>query len=340
MANSKWTDLATPDPGFKAFLDNAGPLPKLSDPASIPIAAIRAAAINNRVPVPGVNEPANLDGVTKTRITIPVRDGSSIEALLYQPTTKPADGSPLIVAYHGGGWCVGVPESEEVNCVNAVQHFHAVALSVAYRLAPEHPFPTPVDDSWDALKWIAANASSLHADPSKGFVVHGESAGGNIATVLALLARDETLSPPLTGLSASIPAVLSKDAVPERLKGEYLSIEQNKDAPGLDAGGLDFVLSLYKPDTKSPLFNPFNWPTGQKGLPPVFVQVCGLDPLRDEGLLYERLLREESGVKTKLVVYPGLPHAFWAFFPQLEASKQAAPKVVEGFGWLLGKQAV
>lgn len=72
--------------------------------------------------------------------------------------------------------------------------------------------------------------------------MHGESAGGNIATVLALLARDEKLSPPLTGLSASVPAVLSKDAVPERFKGEYLSIEQNKDAPGLDAGGLDFVL--------------------------------------------------------------------------------------------------
>lgn len=95
----------------------------------------------------------------------------------------------------------------------------------------------------DISRQIAANAKEqLRADPAQGFLVHGESAGGNIATVMALLARDEGLSPPLTGVSASIPSVLSREAVPERFKAEYLSFEQNRDAPGLDTAGLDFVL--------------------------------------------------------------------------------------------------
>lgn len=89
---------------------------------------------------------------------------------------------------------------------------------------------------------LAANASQLGADPSRGFIVHGESAGGNFAVILALLARDENLSPPLTGISASIPAVLAKEAVPERFKAEYLSLDQNKDAPGLDATALEYLI--------------------------------------------------------------------------------------------------
>ncbi|EOD51436.1 putative lipase 2 protein [Neofusicoccum parvum UCRNP2] len=325
------------DAEFKAFFDKAGPLPK-PDVTNIPMSTIRAMGAANHTPVPGVNVPIHMDGVEKSRISIPVRDGSSIEALLYQPTNPPKEGSPLFVAYHGGGWCLGVPEFEEVNCVNTVQRHGAVALSIAYRLAPEHPFPIPVHDSWDALKWIAAHASDLKATPSRGFVIHGESAGGNIAVVLALLARDEALSPALTGLSACIPAVLRADVVPERFKAEYVSWTQNAEAPGLDQKGMEFVMSHYKPD-KSPLFNPFNWETGLKGLPPTFVQVCGLDPLRDEGLLFERLLREECGTTTKLTVYPGVPHAVWSFFPHLEVSKKAVEKAAEGFGWLFANGA-
>ncbi|KAK0625702.1 AB hydrolase superfamily protein B1A11.02 [Lasiodiplodia hormozganensis] len=344
MTDIKWTDLSTPDPEFQAFLDSVGgKLPSLSDGGSAPppIAALRATIASADKPVvPGVTAPASMDGVEKSRITIPVRDGASIAAALYRPVTKPEAGSPLVVAFHGGGWCLGVPEMEEVNCVNAVQKYGAVAISVDYRLAPEHPFPTAINDSWDALKWIATNATSpaINADPATaGFVVHGESAGGNIAVVLALLARDEALSPPLTGVSASIPAVLAAEAVPERFKAEYKSHEQNKNAPGLDAGALGFFAANYNPDKSSPLFSPFNWPTGHKGLPPFFIQACGLDPLCDDALLFERLLRTEAGVKTKLVVYPGLPHSFWGFFPHLEASRKAVGKVVEGFGWLLGK---
>lgn len=90
--------------------------------------------------------------------------------------------------------------------------------------------------------------------------MHGESAGGNIAVVLALLARDEGLSPPLTGVSASIPAVLAAEVVPERFKAEYKSYEQNKNAPGLDAGALGFFAGGCC--FSSPSFSVGSWPWG------------------------------------------------------------------------------
>src|SRR5436305_973828 len=101
------------------------------------------------------------------------------------------------------------------------------------RLAPEHPFPTGINDSWDALKWAAANASSLKANPEIGFIVGGASAGGNIAAVLALRARDEELSPPLTGQYLCVPALLHPANVPEKLKHEYLSRFNNLHDPVL-----------------------------------------------------------------------------------------------------------
>ncbi|KAL0257962.1 hypothetical protein SLS55_007130 [Diplodia seriata] len=254
MTDTKWTDLSIMDPEFKAFIDTAGKLPSLADLGpDMPTLRANLAAAPKPV-IPGVSVPASMDGVEKSRITIPVRDGASIAAVLYRPTAQGGGGRPLVVALHGGGWCIGAPEFEEVNCIPSV-------------LPP----------------------------------------GGG-------------------------------DQLPERFRAEYRSYEQNKDEPGLNREAVGFLIGNYNPDMSSPLFAPFNWPTGHKGLPPFFIQVCGLDTLRDEALLYERLLRTECGVETKLVVYPGLPHSFWSFFPHLDVSRKAVGEVVEGFGWLLGKK--
>lgn len=86
---------------------------------------------------------------------------------------------------------------------------------------------------------------------------------------------------------------------------------------------------------KSPLYSPFNSKTPHKNLPPTYVAVCGLDPLRDDGLIYEQVLKEH-GVKTRLDVWPGVPHAHFAFLPFLNASKKAILDTYLGFGWLLG----
>lgn len=276
--------------------------------------------------------------VKQTELQYPTADGSKVRAKLYQPTTPPTGGSPLIVMYHGGGFCLGAPESEEQSCRNFVQAFGAVCVSAAYRLGPEFPFPYAIKDAWDALKWAADNAKSWGADPSVGFVVGGTSAGGNLSAVVAHLARDEKLSPPLTGQHLIIPAVLPAAVVPDKYKEYYLSYEQNRFAPILPVAAIDMFMGGYKPDDHDGvLWAVFNHPKGHADIVPAVFQIDGLDPLRDEGIIYERVLREEYGIKTKMYVYPGLPHGHFGFFPFLKASEKFRKEQVEGMGWLLGK---
>jgi acetyl esterase/lipase len=91
----------------------------------------------------------------------------------------------------------------------------------------------------------------------------------------------------------------------------------------------------YKPDPKSHLFNLFAPPIDFSNLPPTMFQICGMDPLRDEAMLYERVLREKYNVKTKTYLYPGLPHGFWSFFPTGNVSKNFIKETVDGVEWLL-----
>ena len=195
--------------------------------------------------------PPDYTGVKKSVVQVPVVDGSSIRSVLYQPESSPASGSALVVLYHGGGYCIGAPETEEPIALEVVQKHGAVALSVGYRMAPEYVFPTAITDSFDALKWAAKNAASLGADPLKGFVIGGTSAGGVIANVLSHLARDEKLSPPLTAVWLNVPAVVSQSVLPEKYREEHTSYQQNANAPILDVKALENFFSMC-------LFGPYN----------------------------------------------------------------------------------
>jgi acetyl esterase/lipase len=180
----------------------------------------------------------------------------------------------------------------------------------------------------------------LRANPTKGFIVGGESSGGNISIVLTYLARDHNLSPPLTGQSLSLPFCLSSETVPEKYKPFYHSWEQAKQAP--EIFGYERTIMFRKAhaaDINSPLFGAFADPNGHNGLPPAYFQVCGLDLVRDEGLVYEKVLREEYGVSTRLDLYSGLPHAFWQVHQGFEEVSRAHEDMVSGFAWLL-KQGV
>jgi acetyl esterase/lipase len=278
------------------------------------------------------------DSVKQTELTYSTRDGTKVRAKLYQPNPAPKDGSPLIMMIHGGGFCIGAPEGEEQSCRNFTAAFKATCISVTYRLAPEFPFPQGVEDCWDALQWAASKAGEWGADPSKGFCVGGTSAGGNLSAVMALKARDAKLSPPLTGQFLAVPAVIPENNVPEKYKKWYLSHDQNKEVPILPQAAVDMFMDAYKADVTDPRYNLSLWKGGYKGLPKAVLAIDGMDPLRDEGLIYERMLRED-GVETKLYVYPGLPHGHWGFFPFLKASDQFRKDQIEAMGWLLGKEA-
>lgn len=274
-------------------------------------------------------------GVEEYVTTIAVHDGASIPLHIHRPSPALSQ-SPLIVWYHAGGYCVGGPELSMPVCRNLVQKFGAVVVNVGYRHAPEHKFPTPINDCWDALKWVADHTIELQADPSKGFIIGGESSGGNASAVLAHLARDNQLSPPLTGQFLSVASCLPPETVPEKYRPFYHSWEQAEASHKLFNYDMTVIFrQAHRPDMRSPLFGAFNDPRGHAGLPPAYFQICGIDPVRDEGFIYERVLREEYGIKTKMDLYSGLPHAFWQLFPTLKASQKAKEDAMKGFTWLL-----
>ena len=278
-------------------------------------------------------------GVKITNLQYPTSDGSSVRAKLFQPTDKTENGSPLVVMIHGGGFCLGSPEGEEQTCRNLVLALNATCVAIAYRLGPKHPFPYAPNDCWDALNWCVANAASWNADVAKGFIVGGSSAGANIASVLAHRARDEGLSAPLTGQYLAIPLLCPKERIPEKYRKHWLSLQQNANAPILPLPAIDMFMGGYKPNVDDTVnFAVFNHPKDHNGLPPTYFQVDGMDPLRDDGIIYERVLRQECGIRTKMDVYPGLPHGHWSFFPTLKASVKARKDQIEGVAWLLRRK--
>lgn len=277
--------------------------------------------------------------VKKSETHYTTRDGTSMRVLVFQPAEAPAAGSPYIVMIHGGGFCIGSPEGEEQTCRNLVQAFGATCLSISYRLAPDFPFPYAPNDCWDALKWAAENYKQFGADPSKGFIVGGTSAGGNLTAVLAHQARDEGLSPPLTGQYLAIPAVGRGELVPEKYRDRDLSMEQNNDVPVLPVAAVNMFMGGYKPDRSDhKQYTVIAHPNGHKNLAKAFFQIDGMDPLRDEGLIYATMLEKDNEVPTRVEVYPGLPHGHWGFFPFLKSSAKFRKEQVEGFGWLLGME--
>ncbi|UKZ79091.1 hypothetical protein TrVFT333_006841 [Trichoderma virens FT-333] len=251
-------------------------------------------------------------------ITVPMRDGYQNSALVCKPATT-SRSRPLVVLIHGGGFCLGDNSFMRTHAAAISILYGAVVVCVSYRLAPEFKFPTAPNDIWDNLKWLSMqeNVQPLGADLSAGFIVGGTSAGASLAAVVAQK---------------------WKEYVPEQYKELWFSREQNADAIVYNKAAIEFVRSAYEPDIGSPEYSPFNAESPHKGLPPIYLQVNGNDPVRDDGLIYEKVLRDH-GVQTRIDVYSGIPHGYDDVFPQLESSRRQRKDVLKGFGWLLGKEA-
>ncbi|KAF1848796.1 alpha/beta-hydrolase [Cucurbitaria berberidis CBS 394.84] len=277
------------------------------------------------------------DSVVETMHDVPTRDGSTIRVRVYQPIKGPPEGgSALIMMYHEGGWSMGDLTDEDLNCRMFARDLGAVCVNVEYRLAPEHKFPIGVNDCWDALKWAVTNSNQLRATPSCGLIVGGASAGGNIAAVIALLSRDEKFQPPITGQYLCVPVLLPDTNVPPHLPHLYESRTKSINDPVLKGLQPGMIEAIYGPDAKSPLWDPYSHPQGHEGVGKAFFQVGGLDPLRDEAVLYDRVLRE-SGVLTRFELYSGYGHMFWTNYPELEASVGFVEDTLIGVKWLLEK---
>ncbi|EPQ57404.1 alpha/beta-hydrolase [Gloeophyllum trabeum ATCC 11539] len=281
------------------------------------------------------NWATKVQGVKEVDISISGTDGHKIPIRLHSPATPPADGSPLVMIFHGGGFVAGGLHNETESSRLFVQNLGCVVVNVDYRLAPKHPFPAAPNDCWDATKWVAANAAELKADPSKGFIIAGTSSGGNLAAVCGVLARDHQLSPPVTGLLLMVPCFFDSHDIPEKYKGDLKSYEEQKNAATLNQSLIDTFEAAYKPDGNSTLYNLYTPNATRAGLPPTFLQVCELDPLRDDAIVFERELREDLGIPTKLLKYDNVPHGFWAFWPHKEESKRFMMDTVDGLRWLL-----
>jgi len=228
-----------------------------------------------------------------------VRDGASIPVRIYQATDK--KNLPLIVFFHGGGFVTRSIETHDKACRRIAQSNEAIVISVGYRLAPEFKFPIPVHDCYDATVWAFEQAKRLGADGEK-LVVMGDSAGGNLATVVSILSRD-LAGPPIRA------QVLIYPTADGRL--QHPTIDQFAKGYLLTKPMMQWFLDHYQrtpEDVLNPLMSPILTENlGQ--LPPAFISTAEYDPLKGEGTDYATRLGE-AGNEVFLKDYKGAIHGF------------------------------
>ncbi len=236
-------------------------------------------------------------------LTCPGPSGA-IPLRLYRPkgTAKTAV-LPALVYFHGGGWVIGDLETHDTLCRELANGSGTAVVSVDYRLAPEHPFPAPVDDAFAATQWIAANAASLGVDANR-IAVGGDSAGGNLAIVVALLARDKG-GPRLRFQLLIYPAT--------DFSNTQISYEENGGVLPLTTPVMlyfkhHYVGHLGQDAVTDWRASPLSAPS-VKGLPPALVMTAGYDVLRDEGQDFADRL-ESAGVAVERRHFAGQIHGF------------------------------
>jgi len=243
----------------------------------------------------------------------------AVPVRMYRPTgVAPTALLPGLVYFHGGGWVIGDLDTHDVLCRQLTAEAGITVASVDYRLAPEHKFPAAVDDAWEATRWVSASAERLGID-ARRLAVGGDSAGGNLAAIVALLARDaggpaiayQALLYPVTDLGAESRSytdfadgyMLTRDSM-RWFAAQYLAAKDE---------AMDWRVSPLRAATLA-------------GLPPALIVTAGFDPLRDEGEAYARRLRD-AGVRADYACYGGMLHGFVGMGRLLDSGNRAVSHI-------------
>lgn len=248
------------------------------------------------------HDPQPMHGVETRNCPGPAGD---IPLRLYRPVAE-TGASPALVLYHGGGWVIGDLETHDVLCRDLAFQSGCVVISVDYRLAPEHPFPAAVEDAVTAYRWVSAQATRLGLDHER-IAVGGDSAGGNLAAVVALAVRDALRA----GENVTLPAFQLLIYPVTDARAVAPSHLTNGQGYLFTSDTVAWMKRHYVPDATqwsdwrvSPALHP-----DFSGLPPALVLTAGFDPLRDEGMQYADAL-SQAGVSCQYVCFERQIHGF------------------------------
>jgi acetyl esterase len=268
--------------------------------------AVNSLLDKNNIPRPTAN-------VTVSQQMIPGYGGVPIRIVVYTPN-KVSGTKPVIVYYHGGGWVIASPEVYEYSTLALAEETGAIVVSVDYRLAPENKFPTAHEDAFAAYKWVKQNAASLNGNPDK-VAVAGESAGGNMAITVSMMARDQNVGLPVHILSV-FPVANNDLNTP--------SYNQYANAKPLNRPLIEYFVSNYfnsPADGDSPLISLVDV-ANLNGLPPTTIIGAEIDPLQSEGMQLRDKL-QQSGVSVTYKLYTGVTHEFFGMYAIVPEAQQA-----------------
>ncbi|UEG51729.1 alpha/beta hydrolase [Mucilaginibacter daejeonensis] len=302
------------EPQMQAVLEklasyNDKPIPQLTAVEArknhTPTDAVMDLMKQHNIPMPQMK----VDTVGKE---IPVSGGGNIHARIYIPSGA-SEPLPVIVYYHGGGYVIANIDVYDASAKALADQVQAVVVSVAYRLAPEHKFPIAHNDSFEAYQWVVKNASSIQGDP-KRIAVAGESAGGNLAANMAIMARDKKIQAPLHVLS--VYPIASADM-------NSTSYNKYKDAKPLNKPMMMWFAQQYTnnmSEAKDPRINLVG--ANLAGLPPFTIINAQLDPLASDGEMLTSKLKA-AGVTVDHKVYNGVTHEFFGMGALVPGAKEA-----------------
>jgi acetyl esterase len=249
--------------------------------------------------------------------TVPGPAGE-VPVRLYKPENTGGGALPVLVFYHGGGWVVCNLDTHDTLCRQLANAVGCAVVAVDYRLAPEHKYPAAAEDSYAAFRWAAENAATFGGDPAR-VAVAGDSAGGNLAAIVAQELRGEVDLAAQILLYPVVDSDFDRPSYKENAEGYFLT----RDA-------MEWFFGHYVPDEgrrSEPRVAPLRIDE-LSGLPPTVVVTAGFDPLRDEGDAYADALAD-AGVEVRHLQYPDQIHGFVGFIGLVEAAGRALDDVVD-----------